>query len=137
MEVPVSIRDVAHLEELLSEPSDAAVEAMRQATGDVIVLGVAGKMGPTLARMARRAMDAAGRSHRVIGVSRFSSPNQQRTLETFGVETIRCDLLDESAVARLPEVPHVVFMAGRKFGSTGNEPLTWAMNFLVPSASTP
>jgi len=133
MEVPVSIRDVAHLEELLSEPSGAAVEAMRQATGDVIVLGVAGKMGPTLARMARRAMDAAGRSHRVIGVSRFSSPNQQRTLEAFGVETIRCDLLDESEVARLPDVPHVVFMAGRKFGSTGNEPLTWAMNAHLPA----
>ncbi len=133
MELPVSIRDVAHLDELLSEPSDAAVEAMRQANGDVIVLGVAGKMGPTLARMARRAMDAAGRSHRVIGVSRFSSPNQRRTLEAFGVETIRCDLLDESAVARLPDVPHVVFMAGRKFGSTGNEPLTWAMNAHLPA----
>ena len=78
-------------------------------------------------------MDAAGRSHRVIGVSRFSSPNQQRTLEAFGVETIRCDLLDEAALARLPEVPHVVFMAGRKFGSTGNEPLTWAMNAHLPA----
>ena len=131
--MPASIRDVAHLEELLSEPSDAAVEAMRQANGDVIVLGVAGKMGPTLARMARRAMDAAGHRHRVIGVSRFSSPDQQRTLEAFGVETIRCDLLDESAVARLPDVPHVVFMAGRKFGSTGNEPLTWAMNAHLPA----
>jgi len=64
MEMPVSIRDVAHLEELLSEPSDAAVDAMRRADGDVIVLGVAGKMGPTLARMARRAMDAAGHRHR-------------------------------------------------------------------------
>ena len=133
MEMPGAIRDIAHLEELLSEPSDAAVDAMRRANGDVIVLGVAGKMGPTLARMARRAMDAAGRSHRVIGVSRFSSPNQRRTMEAFGVETIRCDLLDESAVARLPDVPHVVFMAGRKFGSTGNEPLTWAMNAHVPA----
>jgi nucleoside-diphosphate-sugar epimerase len=133
MEMPVSIRDVAHLEELLSDPSDAAVDAMRRANGDVIVLGVAGKMGPTLARMARRAMDAAGLSHRVIGVSRFSSPDQQRTLEAFGVETIRCDLLDESALAQLPDVPHVVYMAGRKFGSTGNEPLTWAMNAHLPA----
>jgi nucleoside-diphosphate-sugar epimerase len=131
--MPVSIRDVAHLEELLSEPSDAAVDAMRRADGDIIVLGVAGKMGPTLARMARRAMDAAGQAHRVIGVSRFSSPDQQRTLEAVGVETIRCDLLDEAALARLPDVPHVVYMAGRKFGSTGNEPLTWAMNAHVPA----
>src|SRR5688572_26173515 len=133
MEMPVSIRDVAHLEELLSEPSDAAVDAMRRANGDVIVLGVAGKMGPTLARMARRAMDAAGQSHRVIGVSRFSAPDQQRTLDAVGVETIRCDLLDESALARLPDAPHVVYMAGRKFGSAGNEPLTWAMNAHLPA----
>ena len=133
MEMPVSIRDAAHLEELLSEPSDAAIDAMRRANGDVIVLGVAGKMGPTLARMARRAMDAAGLMHRVIGVSRFSTPEQQRTLEACGVETIRCDLLDESAVARLPEAPHVIFMAGRKFGSAGNEPLTWAMNAHLPA----
>jgi nucleoside-diphosphate-sugar epimerase len=133
MEMPVSIRDVAHLEELLSEPSEAAIDAMRRADGDVIVLGVAGKMGPTLARMARRAMDAAGVRHRVIGVARFSSPEQQATLEACGVETIRCDLLDASAVARLPEAPHVVFMAGRKFGSAGNEPLTWAMNAHVPA----
>jgi nucleoside-diphosphate-sugar epimerase len=133
MELPDAIRDVAHLDELLSEPSDAAVDAMRRANGDVIVLGVAGKMGPTLARMARRAMVAAGLSHRVIGVSRFSSPDQRRTLEACGVETIPCDLLDEAALARLPDVPHVVFMAGRKFGSTGNEPLTWAMNAHVPA----
>jgi nucleoside-diphosphate-sugar epimerase len=133
MERPVSIRDVAHLDELLSEPSEAAIDAIRRAGGDVIVLGVAGKMGPTLARMARRAMDAAGLTHRVIGVSRFSSPEQQRTLEACGVETIRCDLLDESAVARLPDAPHVVFMAGRKFGSAGNEPLTWAMNAHLPA----
>ena len=131
--MPDSIRDVAHLEALLSEPSDAAVEAMRRADGDVIVLGVAGKMGPTLARMARRAMDAAGRPHRVIGVSRFSSPDQQRALEAVGVETIRCDLLDDAALARLPEAPHVVYMAGRKFGSTGDEPLTWAMNAHLPA----
>ena len=81
----------------------AAVDAMRQANGDVIVLGVAGKMGPSLARMARRAMDAAGHRHRVIGVSRFSSPDQQQALEAVGVETIRCDLLDEAALARLPD----------------------------------
>ena len=105
--MPVVIRDVAHLEELLSEPSDAAIEAVRRANGDVLVLGVAGKMGPTLARMARRAMDAAGLSHRVIGVSRFSSPHQQQALEACGVETIRCDLLDESALARLPDAPSV------------------------------
>jgi nucleoside-diphosphate-sugar epimerase len=106
---------------------------MRRVHGDLVVLGVAGKMGPTLARMARRAIDAAGVSGRVIGVSRFSSPGQQHALEQLGIETIRCDLLDEDAVARLPDAPNVIFMAGRKFGSTGAESLTWAMNVHVPA----
>jgi nucleoside-diphosphate-sugar epimerase len=133
MELPAQIRDIAHLEDLLSEPSPATMAAMQRANGDVVVLGVAGKMGPTLARMARRAMDVAGVGHRVIGVSRFSSPDQQRALEAHGVETIRCDLLDERALARLPDAPNVIYMAGRKFGSTGNEPLTWAMNTHLPA----
>jgi len=134
MELPTAIRDVRHLEDLLSEPSAAAIDAMRHPTaGDVLVLGVAGKMGPTLARMARRAIDAAGGSGRVIGVARFSSPGQQAALEQHGIETIRCDLLDEDALARLPDAANVIFMAGRKFGSTGNEPLTWAMNAHLPA----
>ena len=133
MEPPISIRDVDHLEELLSDPSAAAVDAMRRVGGDIAVLGVAGKMGPTLARMARRALDAAGVAGRVIGVSRFSAPEQQRALERHGVETMRCDLLDEDALARLPDAPNVIFMAGRKFGSTGDESYTWAMNAYLPA----
>jgi nucleoside-diphosphate-sugar epimerase len=133
MTLPPAIRDVDHLENLLSEPSPAAIDAMRRITGDLVILGVAGKMGPTLARMARRAMDAAGVTYRVIGVSRFSSPGQQRALEAHGVETARCDLLDEAALAGLPDAAQVIFMAGRKFGSTGDEPLTWAMNTHLPS----
>ena len=133
MQVPASIRDVEQLEELLSEPSAAAIDAMRRIAGDVIVLGVAGKMGPTLARMVRRAIDAAGSAGRVIGVSRFSSSEQQRALERHGVETIRCDLLDESSLAALPDAPNVIYMAGRKFGSTGDESYTWAMNTYLPA----
>jgi nucleoside-diphosphate-sugar epimerase len=133
MGLPHSIRDVDHLEDLLSEPSAAAIDAMRRLDGDLVILGVAGKMGPTLARMARRALDAGGVSSRVFGVSRFSSPGQQEALERHGVETIRCDLLDEDTLTRLPEAPHVIFMAGRKFGSTGDEPLTWAMNTHLPA----
>jgi nucleoside-diphosphate-sugar epimerase len=133
MTLPVAIRDVEHLDELLSEPTPAAIDAVARADGDLIVLGVAGKMGPTLARMARRAMDAAGVERRVIGVARFSSPDQQRALEVGGVETIRCDLLDESAVAALPDASNIVYMAGRKFGSTGDEALTWALNTHLPA----
>ncbi len=133
MQLPAAIRDVGHLEELLSEPSAPAIDAMRRVDGDVLVLGVAGKMGPTLARMARRALDSVAASRRVIGVSRFSSPAQQDALERHGIETIRCDLLDEDALARLPDAANVIFMAGRKFGSTGDAPLTWAMNAHLPA----
>lgn len=131
--LPPSITSVDHLEDLLSTPTDAAVDALRQVPGDILVLGVAGKMGPTLARMARRASDAAGTSRRVIGVARFSSPDQAAHLEAHGIETLRCDLLDPTAVAALPDAPNVVFMAGRKFGSSGHESLTWAMNVHVPA----
>jgi nucleoside-diphosphate-sugar epimerase len=133
VELPDSIRDVQHLEQLLSEPSAAAIDALRRLGGDVLVLGVAGKMGPTLARMTRRALDAAGVSGRVIGVSRFSSPGQQESLEQHGIETMRCDLLDEEALLRLPDAANVIFMAGRKFGSTGDESYTWAMNTYLPA----
>jgi nucleoside-diphosphate-sugar epimerase len=133
MDLPATIRDAFQLEELLSEPSAAAIDAMARIDGDLIVLGVAGKMGPTLARMARRALDAAGSRARVIGVSRFSSAAARERLERYGIETIRCDLLSEDEVRRLPDARNVIFMAGRKFGSTSDEPLTWAMNTHVPA----
>ena len=127
-----SIRDEAHLEELLSEPTGGVVRAMGTLTGDLLVLGVAGKMGPTLARMAKRASDAAGVKRRVIGVSRFSSPALEQRLKDWGVETIRGDLLDQKALAALPDADNVVYMAGMKFGSTGQEWRTWAMNVFLP-----
>ena len=128
-----SIGSIEELETLLSEPTPGVVETMRRLNGDIIILGVAGKMGPTLARMAKRASDQAGVKRRIIGVSRFSSANEQSALEKHGVETIRCDLLDESAVQKLPNVPNIVYMAGMKFGSTGQESLTWAMNTYLPA----
>jgi nucleoside-diphosphate-sugar epimerase len=87
-------------------------------------------MGPTLARMVRR---ASTDDRRVIAVSRWSSPAAERTLNEAGVETIACDLLDREAVARLPRAPNVIFMAGQKFGTTGAPAMTWAMNVLVPA----
>jgi nucleoside-diphosphate-sugar epimerase len=125
--------ELDQLEARLSEPTDAVIAALAKIDGDVLVLGVSGKMGPSLARMARRALDAAGSRRRVIGVARFSSKDLRRSLQEHGVETIECDLLDESAVAALPDVANVVFMAGMKFGSSGQEPLTWAMNTHLPS----
>lgn len=127
-----SIRDVAELEDLLSEPTEATVRSLTQLEGDIVILGVAGKMGPTLARMAKRASDAAGVNRRVIGVSRFSAPAQELQLREWGIETVRCDLLDRKPLAELPEAANVVYMAGMKFGSTGQESLTWAMNSYLP-----
>lgn len=122
----------AELEDRLSQPTPAVVEMMRRLPGDIIILGVAGKMGPTLARMARRAADQAGTPRRVIGVSRFRENGARAALEAHGVETISCDLLDAAAVAALPDAPNVVYMAGMKFGATGQESLTWAMNTWLP-----
>jgi nucleoside-diphosphate-sugar epimerase len=133
VELPDRIRDAAYLDDLLSEPSPSAVDAVHAAQGDILVLGAGGKMGPTLARMARRAMDAAGQTCRVIAAARFSTPGLRHTLEAHRIETVQCDFLDEQAVGALPDAPNVIFMAGRKFGSTGDEPLTWAMNTLVPA----
>jgi hypothetical protein len=126
------IRDVEQLEQLLSEPTAGAIDAMKSLSGDLMLLGVGGKMGPTLARMARRASDAAGISRRIIGVSRFSSGPLEGQLRSQGVETIRCDLLDRKQLDALPDVPNVLFMTGMKFGSSGNESLTWAMNSYLP-----
>jgi len=111
------IQTVEQLDQLLSEPTEPVVQIMRRLPGDIILLGAAGKIGPSLARMARRASDLAGVHRRVIGVSRFSAPEEQARLQAHGVETIRCDLLDESAVAQLPPAPNVIYLAGLKFGS--------------------
>ena len=125
------IRTEAELDDRLSEPTPGVIETLGRLSGDILVLGVAGKMGPTLARMAKRASDAAGVSRRVIGVARFSSGGEAE-LEAHGVEADRCDLLDAAAVARLPDAANVVFLAGRKFGSTDDEAGTWAINSYVP-----
>src|SRR5882762_3409006 len=127
------IQTVEQLEELLSEPTQPVVEAMRRLSGDIILLGAGGKIGPSLARMARRASDLAGVKRRVIGVSRFSVPNEEARLQAQGVETIRCDLLDVAAVARLPTAPNVIYLAGLKFGSSEQAASTWAMNTWLPS----
>jgi len=127
-----SIRDVAQLDELLSEPTDGVVRAMKVLDGDILVLGVGGKIGPSLARMAKRASDIAGVSRRVIGVSRFSSSSLEPQLHAWGIETVRSDLLNSESLAELHATANVVFMAGMKFGSTGREWLTWAINTYLP-----
>ena len=126
--LPARFESVEALEDFMTEPTPALVEDLARAPGDILILGVAGKMGPTLARMAKRA--APERS--VIGVARFSNVAERRKLDLAGVETLACDLLDRAAVEGLPRAPNVVFMAGMKVGATRNEPLTWGMNVHVP-----
>lgn len=120
----------SELDDLLSTPRAETTDALAQCPGDVVILGAGGKMGPTLARMVRR---AATDSRRVIAVSRWSSPAAERSLNDAGVDTIACDLLDRAAVAKLPDAPNVIFMAGQKFGTTGAPAMTWGMNTLVPA----
>jgi hypothetical protein len=121
------------LEERLSEPTAQAIDTLRRLPGDILLLGVGGKMGPSLARMAKRASDLAGGTRRVIGVARFSDPGAEADLQRQGIETLRGDLLNEAFVARLPEAPLIIYLAGMKFGATGNESATWAMNCYLPS----
>jgi len=118
------------LDDLLSTPRAETSAALKECPGDIIILGAGGKMGPTLARMAAR---ARADSRRVIAVSRWSSATAERVLNDAGVETIRCDLLDPDAVARLPDAANVIFMAGQKFGTADAPAMTWAINTIVPA----
>jgi nucleoside-diphosphate-sugar epimerase len=117
------------LEECMTRPTPELESDLARASGDILILGVGGKMGPTLARMAKRA--APGR--RVIGVARFSDKALRPKLEAHGVECIACDLLERDALERLPRAQNVVFMAGHKFGAAGHAAFTWAMNVGVPT----
>jgi len=130
---PERVSSVTDLDDLLSEPTPAVVESVRKGTGDLIVLGAGGKMGPTLARMARRAIARAGSDRSVIAVSRFSNPETRDALERHGIRTVACDLLDPEAVALLPDAGDVVYMAGMKFGASADPALTWAENCLIPA----
>ncbi len=121
------------LEDILAEPSQADVRAMAEMEGDLLILGVAGKMGPSLAKRARRACERAKSPKGIIGVARFSDPRVQQELQAVGIETVSADLLAPGSLATLPDAPNVLYMAARKFGSTGAEHLTWAMNALLPA----
>ena len=127
--LPETISDIAALDELLCRPSQALIDDLRKVDGDIMILAVAGKMGPTLAGLAKAALP----HRRVIGVARFSDASVKTWLQARGIETLNCDLLDEAALKALPKTQNIVFMAGRKFGAEGELSLTWAMNAHVPA----
>lgn len=126
------INSVEQLEQYMSIPSEALIADVQQIEGDFIILGIGGKMGPTLAYLLKNAIDAAGTKQKVIGVSRFSNGTLEQQLNEKGIETIACDLLNDEEMKKLPFVPNVIFMAGNKFGTHGNEHFTWAMNSYLP-----
>jgi nucleoside-diphosphate-sugar epimerase len=130
---PKNIANEAELDELLSRPSSETVELFKRLDGDILFLGIAGKIGPSLAQMAKRACDEAGVKKRIIGVSRFSNRAEKDLIESWGTETIPGDLLDRKFLENLPKVKNVFFLAGMKFGSEENLSLTWAMNTYLPA----
>jgi len=127
--LPETIVDIAALDELLCRPSQALIDDLARVGGDVMILGVGGKMGPTLAGLAKAALP----ERRIIGVARFSEDGVEDWLKARGIETIHCDLLDDVEIRSLPQISNIIFMAGRKFGAEGNLALTWAMNAHVPA----
>ncbi len=127
--LPDRFDTVEAMEDFMTAPPDALIADLTKTPGDIMVLGVGGKMGPTLARMAKRAAP----DKKVIGVARFSEKGVREELTRAGVETIPTDLLDRAALEKLPKAANVVFMAGRKFGASGDVPLTWAMNVQMPA----
>lgn len=127
------IETEAQLEDLLATPNEADVDVSRRLAGDILILGAGGKMGPSLAHRIKRAVDAAGVAKRVLAVSRFSSRAARTELEDAGIETIACDLLNRDEVDQLPDCANVLYLAGRKFGSTERTDLTWASNTVAPA----
>ena len=125
--------DLEALEDHLSEPSEALVTELAEASGDWLFIGAGGKMGPTMTRMARKALDRAGNPVRVSAASRFSDSRARESLERHGIDTFVCDVLDRESVDKLPDAANVVFMLGMKFGITTNPSLAWAMNTQAPA----
>jgi nucleoside-diphosphate-sugar epimerase len=133
MTLPDRIDNEAALEEVLARPSERDLQFADRLDGDVLIVGAGGKMGPSLARRVRRALQRTGTRHRVIAASRFSSASARESLDSDGIETLQCDLLDPGQIAALPRLPYVMFLAGRKFGTTDRTDLTWVTNTIVPA----
>ena len=126
------INNIKELEDKLSEPSKRLITDIAKIEGDIMILGLGGKMGPTLAKLAKRAIDSAGIKKNIFGASRFSKNRLYQELSDLGIKCIKADLLDETALSNLPFCKNVIYMAGNKFGTAGNEHFTWAMNAYLP-----
>ncbi len=130
---PISVRGENELEELLTQPSPALADFVPSLSGPLLILGAGGKMGPTLAVLAKRAAEAAGHKLDVIAVSRFSDESSRRWLEAKDVSTVSADLFSRDAVQKLPDAANVIYLVGLKFGTQENPSLTWAANTIIPA----
>ncbi|WP_349408608.1 NAD(P)-dependent oxidoreductase [Pseudalkalibacillus sp. SCS-8] len=126
------MQTLEELEHVMCSPTQELIDDLDSLDGDIMILGVGGKMGPTLAKLAKRAVDKGTKAKTIYGVSRFSSPELQEELEAAGIKTIAADLLNEEDLDDLPEMKNIIYMAGTKFGTSGNESFTWAMNTYLP-----
>lgn len=124
--------NLIELEDQILAPSASLVADIKKIEGDIMLLGIGGKMGPSMGKLALRAIKEAGINKRVIGVSRFSDSTVKNQLEQIGIETISCDLLNPQELQQLPQVSNIIYLAGHKFGTTGREDFTWAMNTYLP-----
>jgi dTDP-4-dehydrorhamnose reductase len=124
--------EIDKLYQQLLLPSDDLISELAIIDGDILILGVGGKMGPDLARLAKNAIDKAGLKKKVIGVSRFSEHGLQKQLENKGIKTYKIDLLRDDQLQTLPDIKNIIYLAGTKFGTTGKEAFTWAMNSYLP-----
>jgi nucleoside-diphosphate-sugar epimerase len=124
--------DINSFDEKFLKPSAALIADISKLEGDILILGAGGKIGPSIARLTRQALDLAGKNNRVIGVSRFSEQGLAEELNKDGIETIPADILDDAQLQALPDAPNVLYLAGTKFGTSNNQPYTWAMNSYLP-----
>ena len=119
--------------ELMTRPTDRLIQDVKKIDGDIMVLGAGGKIGPALSIMAKRAIDAAGLKKRVVAVTLFDYSDAPSQMRDAGVEIIEADLMDHERLKALPDIPNIIFMAGKKFGTYQNQSLTWATNVLLPA----
>jgi len=131
--LPITIDDETSLEELMSRPSKRSLEAIPKIDGDIIILGAGGKIGPSFAKFAKRVVTEAGVKKKVMAASRFGDSASRKILEDSGVETVSCDLLLPEDVESLPDAANLIYLAGKKFGASSNQQLTWATNVYVPA----
>ena len=127
------IQDEVSLLNLMTEPREALVEAMKSIPGPLVVVGAGGKMGPSLCLLAKRAAELGGNPLRIIALSRFSNPSEREWLESNGIETQSFDALSTNEEPELPDASHLVYLVGMKFGTDRNPELTWATNTLAPA----